>query len=96
MSAIENLDETMRETNDWRLTNQATYLKGVALVRRSYAAAHEGNDHDHCEFCFSKFMVDGLCGTLSAGYATLDGARWICEACYSDFADLFDWRLDSD
>jgi len=41
----------MREANDWRLTNQATYLKGVALVRRSYTAAHEGNDHDHCEFC---------------------------------------------
>lgn len=84
----------MREPNDWRLTNQEKYLKGVTLVWRKYAPASADNDHDHCAFCWTKFMSDGAHDSLSAGYSTTDGYRWICKGCFDDFADLFGWQID--
>jgi hypothetical protein len=83
----------MRETDDWRLTNQDRYLKGVDLVWRTYKPANSSSDHDHCEFCLAKFMTDKSVEALSEGYATNDGYRWICKACFEDFSDLFSWRV---
>jgi hypothetical protein len=83
----------MRETNDWRLTNQERYLKGVALRWQPYSPASPGNDHDHCEFCFAKFMHNGGPDTLVEGFATSDRYRWICKTCFDDFADLFEWQV---
>lgn len=81
----------MREPNDWRLTNQATYLKNVALIWRQYAPTNSNNDHDHCEFCFAKFIDDDSPDTLYEGYSTHDGYRWVCVSCFNDFFDLFNW-----
>jgi hypothetical protein len=35
---------------------QEEYLKGAVLVRKPYRAYSETWEHDHCEFCFAKFM----------------------------------------
>lgn len=83
----------MREKNDWRLSNQLNYLQGITLTYRPYAPASATNDHDHCEFCFAKFISGGSDQGLNAGYSSIDAYRWICEECYEDFADLFEWRL---
>jgi hypothetical protein len=83
----------MREENDWRLTNQLLCLKGVKLIRESYSAPNDQWDHDHCEFCWTKFMEQGYSGTLSSGYTTEDRRHWICESCYEDFKDLFEWSV---
>jgi hypothetical protein len=83
----------MREVDDWRLTNQDRYLKGAVLRWQSYASSGASNDHDHCEFCSSKFMVDGSSDTLHEGYATEDRYRWICKPCFEDFRDLFQWKV---
>ena len=85
----------MREPNDWRLTNQDRYLKGATLVWMSYAAASPRNDHDHCEFCWAKFMATGTSDTLHEGYATPDRYRWICKPCFDAFVDLFGWQLQA-
>ncbi len=85
----------MHAINDWRLTNQFTYLHGVELIWRKYTPASEKIDHDHCEFCFDKFMCDSSPDFLTEGYATLDAYRWICKACYTDFAELFEWQLQT-
>ena len=85
----------MREANDWRLTNQERYLKGVTLAWQSYAPASPENDHDHCEFCFAKFMQQDYPDTLHEGYSTPDRYRWVCEPCFDDFADLFQWKVVS-
>lgn len=85
----------MREPNDWRLTNQERYLKGVSLVWHSYAPARPKNDHDHCEFCWAKFMEGYHPETLHEGYSTLDRERWICKRCFDDFVDLFGWKVGS-
>ena len=46
----------MIEPTDWRLNNQAQYLAGAVLVWNRYVPANPDNDHDHCEFCWAKFM----------------------------------------
>jgi hypothetical protein len=82
----------MRERNDWRLMNQERYLKGATLVWRSYEPASSKNDHDHCEFCQTKFMRGGA-DTLHEGYSTSDRQRWVCKQCFDDFVDLFGWKV---
>ena len=83
----------MREPNDWRLSHQERYLKGVTLLKRSYKPASKENDHDHCEFCCAKFMAAALPETIQEGYATPDGYWWVCSNCFEDFVDLFEWKV---
>ena len=70
-----------REKDDWRLTNQEGYLREATLTWKRYHALHETWDHDHCEFCWAKFMDGDLFedarrfiaanpDVLTAGYAT--------------------------
>jgi hypothetical protein len=83
----------MREENDWRLQGQEKYLKGAALSWKQYTRFSDTWEHDHCEFCWAKFMDAGVADTLHEGYATPDNYRWICAKCFADFADLFDWTV---
>ena len=46
----------MADENDWRLRGQEDYLHGATLVRKRYRARGEDAEHDHCEFCWTKFM----------------------------------------
>ena len=85
----------MVEANDWRLRNQQKYLQGVSLVHRAYQSL-PGNDHDHCAFCWAKFMVEDRPKVLHEGYATLDRSHWICDQCFGDFAEMFGWKLSGD
>ena len=85
----------MRQPNDWRLMNQERYLKGATLIWGPYRPRSPDNDHDHCEFCWAKFMVEDLPDVLHAGYCTLDEYRWICNTCFEDFRDRFQWKIIS-
>ena len=44
------------EENDWRLTGQERYLQGAALTWKRYHARSETWEHEHCAFCWAKFM----------------------------------------
>ena len=80
---------------DWRLQGQARYLQGVNLVHRQYRR-YPGNpdwDHDHCEFCGSKFMVEDYPEVLHQGYTTEDDYHWICDPCFADFREMFNWQV---
>lgn len=46
----------MAEIEDWRLRGQEDYLQGCTLVRKPYKAWSKDWEHDHCEFCWAKFM----------------------------------------
>ncbi len=80
----------MREPNDWRLTNQLSYLKGVEMTWRKYEAPRPDWDHDHCEFCWAKFADRSEPEILSEGFVTSE-EQWVCASCYEDFNDLFEW-----
>lgn len=89
---IESLSE--RKMNDWRLQGQEKYLKGVVLQRKKYQRYRPGWDHDHCEFCGAKFS-EGLPDTLHEGYSTTDNYHWICDDCFKDFKDQFEWKVQT-
>lgn len=78
----------MADTSDWRLQGQERYLKGVALALRKYQrfAPNPSWDHDHCEFCGAKFMVEDLpdvlhereTGDTELSLSNLVDARKLC------------------
>ena len=80
---------------DWRLRGQARYLHGVTLIHRAYRsyAKNPNWDHDHCEFCWAKFMVEDLPDVLHEGYCTKDDYHWICPECFTDFKAQFEWLV---
>ena len=85
-------------TDDWRLTNQAEFLAGTTLVHRRYQRYRPNPtwEHDHCAFCWAKFMVEDQPDTLHEGYSTPDEYHWVCEQCFHDFQEQFHWRVVTD
>ena len=81
--------------NDWRLQGQEQYLRGALLHWSTYHPRTVGNDHDHCEFCFVKFMEAAYAGTMQEGYTTDDGHRWICRQCFNDFKERFGFVISA-
>ncbi len=83
---------------DWRLTDQDTFLMGATLVHRRYRLSRSDPDwdHDHCAFCWAKFMVEDLPDVLHEGYATPDDYHWICEQCFRDFQGQYHWQVIAD
>ena len=69
--------------------NQDKYLKGIKLMFCHFDS--NIREHDHCEFCSAKFSDDK--NDLHQGYCSLDKYYWICEKCYNDFKQYFDWVL---
>jgi len=82
----------MLEQNDWRLMGQERYLKNAQLRKEAYAPSTRTSDHDHCVFCTDKFS--NLEGYLHMGYYAPKGDHWICEQCYQDFKDTFNFRVE--
>ncbi len=46
----------MDADGDWRLRGQEDFLLGAELVLKRYRAYREDWEHDHCAFCWAKFM----------------------------------------
>lgn len=67
-------------------------MQGVELERKQYQPYRKGWEHDHCEFCGAEFSLE-IPDTLSVGYASVNNYRWICDACFEDFKDLFKWKI---
>ena len=75
---------------DWRLTNQKKYLYRATLKKRLFKPS-ENNDHEHCSFCWSKFGSGS--DNLKEGYCTVDEYHWICDDCFKDFLEQFEWTI---
>jgi hypothetical protein len=69
---------------------QESYLLGKQLIYKQWIQYQENWDHDHCEFCMAKFS--NYKDALHSGYCTMDERQWICEDCYNDFKEFFQWR----
>jgi hypothetical protein len=73
--------------SDWRMRGQMKNLKGVRLMRSKWVTLKETWDHDHCAFCNKKFDAS----TEELAYCTENYYHWICEDCYQDFKETFEW-----
>lgn len=77
---------------DWRLTNQLTFLKNAKLIRKEYSPPSQSWDHDHCAFCWDKFVARPNDG-VHEGYYAPETDDWICSNCFEDFKNLFNWEV---
>jgi hypothetical protein len=86
---------TTHDASDWRLQGQERYLSGAKLAYRRYRRYPKNPDwdHDHCEFCWAKFMLEERPDVFQEGYCTLDEYRWICSKCFTDFRERFHWEV---
>jgi hypothetical protein len=88
--------------DDWRLTDQESWLHGAELIWKRYRARSETWEHEHCVFCWAKFMDPDFSEThrhhiaehpdvLTKGYTTTashaQGADYHC-ICKPCFEDF--------
>lgn len=73
----------LREWRSWCKTR--VELAHVQWTRRAYRDT--AGDHAHCELCWAKLMERGAADVLLEGYASTDGTRWLCPACFDEFKD---------
>ena len=88
----------MAEDSDWRMQGQDKYLQGATLIRRAWRrpARNPNWDHDHCKFCWAKFIAEPQPDSLQEGYCTPDEYHWICTTCFEDFKARFEWKVIED
>ena len=79
---------------DWRLQGQEKFLMGATLSRKKYVKYRDNWEHDHCEFCWRKFSERQ--GDTNEGYVTTDGYHWVCDDCFADFKESFNWKTSED
>lgn len=77
---------------DWRLTNQIDYLFRQKLKRECFSN-FPNEEHEHCEFCWVKFGHEN--DNVKFGYCTKDAYYWICDTCFKDFKDIFEWEVEN-
>jgi len=85
----ENSIEKINDEKDWRIRDQDIYLMNKELRFSKFDKSIR--NHDHCQFCWEKFSENE--SDLHVGYCTLDYYYWICEECYGDFKNMFQWKL---
>lgn len=84
----------MVDKNDWRVRNQEKYLMGAVFHWKKYKQPSKEWDHDHCEFCWTKFMEIRDDDIYNEGYNTTDNngkCSWVCKECFDDFKETFQW-----
>jgi hypothetical protein len=85
----------MVSADDWRLQGQEKYLKkGEIWYYKNYADRITSTDHDHCEFCGTRFSVT-VPDDLKFGYTSDHDYRWLCTECFEDFKEMFQFKVDN-
>jgi hypothetical protein len=92
---------------DWRLARNQAQLQDVTLVHTPYRTGVKWLK-DHCRFCSAAFVDPTASEELArlagddpkyqtGGYVSGaehgDGGDWICEQCFNDFHERFEWRV---
>jgi Zn-finger protein len=81
----------MEIESDWRIWGQEKALLGERFVRTEFHPVSETDLHEHCAFCWRTFSLAEE--DEHVGYVLEDGAVWVCEKCFSDFRERFNWSL---
>ena len=83
-------------------SKNAFYQKLVRYAKKFVETTNRGHEylegekiqhfwHAHCEFCQEKALTD----KNSIFYCTDDMQYWICEECFRDFRERFNWTVKS-
>jgi len=72
-----------------RVQHMKEKLKGIALMRSKWTTIDDSWDHDHCKFCMKTLDAS----TEELAYCSEDYYWWICEECFQEYRDEFEWNL---
>ena len=78
---------------DWRLNGQERYLYKKKLCKKNFESS-DSFYHAHCDFCWAKFSV--YAEDLHSGFCTEDEYHWVCDTCFNDFKESFQWDIELD
>lgn len=78
--------------DDWRIMGQEGYLMGKSLQYRKFRKELCHEDYDQCDFCWECFDRDN--STPMHAYFVPEERLWICERCYKDFREHFQWTVE--
>jgi len=81
----------MVDKNDWRLQGQEEMLRNAKFRIETYVAPKITWDHDHCTFCWVTFSEYE--GDLHKGYRETKDSHWVCEECFRDFKEMFNFTV---
>jgi hypothetical protein len=95
--------------DDWRrrFCSELDLPPGAILVLKRYRAPSERWDHEHCLFCWAKFMdpdlseasrqfIEANPDVLTEGYTLSEEPElddWVCPQCVEDFAEEYQLRI---
>lgn len=88
--------------DDWRY-DLGYSMKDSTFTHKKYKPLNPENDHDHCEFCTTKFSQN-IEGALKVGYQTIYNRKykgeirtqdaWVCSECFEDFQEVLNLRVE--
>lgn len=85
---------------DWRIMGQPGYLFRKNLYYKTFIPYFDDQhpDHAHCEFCNNYFSLEKVSDNhyLHEGYYEPESKSWICETCFQDFKEIFQWTVIKD
>ncbi len=84
----------MVDKEDWRIMGQEGYLKKRTVFHKKFNVLTTPIGYRQCEFCYSIFSDEP--GKLKHGYHEPISDSWICEDCFQDFKDMFQWTVEED
>lgn len=89
MSQSERRNTTVVEKDDWRLQNDVEHLKKAAIHPTDGEELCRHAPHlKRCEFCFQPVQDT----PHQRWFVPEDLSGCICEECYNDFKDDFEWK----
>lgn len=95
--------DVARDPHMWGQTGQERDLPPGSVLRlTSYRAQDPSWDHEHCIFCWRKFvdpdfheghrrMLAEDDHTARKGYTDENERSWVCVECMAEFGDGFGW-----
>ena len=86
------------DNNDWRTANgRCGYLRNAKLTYvPEYHKFTDSWEHEHCSFCYAVISEEE--NELHSAYhddSPPSRMDWICEECFADFKDTFNFTVDS-
>ncbi|MCR5808105.1 MAG: hypothetical protein K6G56_00930 [Clostridiales bacterium] len=85
------IDELINN-GEWRLTAWEACQIGNCMQHRVFDRTIVIEDFDKCSLCYERFDTDEK--HPQKAYYCPDNHRWVCEKCFNDFKDLFDWTSE--
>ena len=72
-----------------------SYYNPCIWTFKKWSMTRENWDHDHCEFCLQKITDLDISDSIKEGWTNQDEGLWICESCFEEFKETYQWKINN-